>query len=60
MKNGNEYCHSIHQQIVDLIEKSHLGINERVILDKLSFGKMDSLFIRLLLILNRNFITGFT
>jgi hypothetical protein len=38
MKNGKEYCHLIHQQINDLLEKAHLGLNERVILDKLNFG----------------------
>jgi hypothetical protein len=40
MKNGKEYCQSIHQQINDLIQKAYLGENERVILDKLGFGKM--------------------
>ena len=40
MKNGKEYCHSIHQQISDLLQKAYLGDNERMILDKLGFGKM--------------------
>ncbi|CAF5066790.1 unnamed protein product [Rotaria sp. Silwood1] len=35
MKNGEEYRHSIHQQIVNLLEKAHLGNNERIILNKL-------------------------
>lgn len=29
MKNGKEYCQSIHQQIVELLEKAHLGHADR-------------------------------
>jgi len=39
MKNGKEYQNSIHQQIVDLLEKAYLGNDERIILNKLDFGK---------------------
>ncbi|CAF2666978.1 unnamed protein product [Rotaria sp. Silwood2] len=35
MRNGQEYRHSIHQQILNLLEKAHLGNDERVILNKL-------------------------
>jgi len=45
MKNGKEYRHSIHQQIVDLLEKAHLGANERAILNKLDFGMMNVLLL---------------
>jgi hypothetical protein len=62
MKNGKEYCHSIHQQINDLLQKAHVGVNERVILDKLGFGTMiifsRNFILRFYAI--RNFITGFT
>jgi hypothetical protein len=44
MKNGKEYCHSIHQQITDLLAKAYLGDDERAILDKLDFGKMNFCF----------------
>jgi hypothetical protein len=37
MKNGKEYKQSIHQQIIDLLEKAHLGDNEKIILNKLDF-----------------------
>ena len=39
MRNGKEYQRSIQQQIVDLLDKAHLGKEERVILNKLNFGK---------------------
>ena len=42
MKNGKEYCHSIHQQILDLLDKAHLGDDERAIVNELAFGKMQS------------------
>ncbi len=44
MRNGKEYQQSIHQQIVDLLEKGHLGNNERSILNKLDFGTRKILF----------------
>jgi hypothetical protein len=50
MKNGKEYCHLIHQQIIDLLDKAYLGVNERIIIDKLDFGKMFYLFYILFLI----------
>ncbi|CAF1260531.1 unnamed protein product [Adineta ricciae] len=37
MKNGKEYCQSIRQQIVDLLEKAHLNIEERATVEKLDF-----------------------
>ncbi|CAF0804466.1 unnamed protein product [Rotaria sordida] len=40
MKNGKEYCHSIHQQIIDLLEKAHVGDDERVIINKLDFENL--------------------
>ena len=40
MKNGKEYRQSIHQQIIDLLDKTHLGDNERIILNKLDSGKI--------------------
>ncbi|CAF3117056.1 unnamed protein product [Rotaria sp. Silwood2] len=42
MKNGKEYCHSIHQQIIDLLEKIHLDDDERIIIDKLDFENLSS------------------
>ena len=64
MRNGKEYQQSIHQQIVDLLEKGHLGNNERSILNKLDFGTIKILFYFDLKFcffrLNRNIITGFT
>jgi hypothetical protein len=45
MRNGKEYQQSIHQQIVDLLEKGHLGNNERSILNKLDFGTRKILFL---------------
>jgi hypothetical protein len=62
MRNGNEYRQSIHQQIRDLLEKAHLGDNDRAILNKLDFGMMKVPFClsRFYICLNRNFITGFT
>ncbi|CAF4969469.1 unnamed protein product [Rotaria sp. Silwood1] len=42
MRNGKEYCHSIHQQIIDLLEKAHLGNDERVVIDKLDFENISS------------------
>ena len=35
MKNGEAYRCSIHQQILDLLEKAHLGNDEHTILNKL-------------------------
>ncbi|CAF1037891.1 unnamed protein product [Rotaria magnacalcarata] len=37
MKNGKEYRNSIRQQILSLLEKAHLGNDERTILNKLDF-----------------------
>ena len=44
MKNGKEYCQSIRQQIVDLLEKAHLNIEERATVEKLDFGTNDISF----------------
>lgn len=38
MKHGKEYRQSIQQQIVDLLNRSHLGGHERATLEKLDFG----------------------
>jgi hypothetical protein len=43
MKNGKEYCHLIHQQIINLLEKAYLGNEERSILNKLDFGSMKNI-----------------
>jgi hypothetical protein len=43
MKTGKEYCHSIHQQIIDLLEKARLGDEEKIILNKLDFGMLNYL-----------------
>jgi hypothetical protein len=59
MKNGKEYQQSIHQQIVHLLEKAYLGNDERIILNKLDFGRMKILVLWFYFCLNRNFITGF-
>ena len=40
MRNGREYFHSIHQQIIDLLDKAHLGNDERITIEKLDFGKI--------------------
>ena len=45
MKNGKEYQQSIHQQIIDLLEKAHLGNDERIILNKLDFGRITKNFV---------------
>ncbi|CAF0861300.1 unnamed protein product [Adineta steineri] len=37
MQNGKEYCQSIRQQIIDLLDKAHLNDDERIILNKLDF-----------------------
>ena len=42
MKNGKEYCQSIHQQIVDLLDKCRLGDEERVAVNRLPSGKWRS------------------
>jgi hypothetical protein len=47
MKNGKEYQRSIQQQIIDLLEKGHLGKEERIILNKLDFGRRENIFFRL-------------
>jgi hypothetical protein len=61
MKNGKEYQRSIQQQILDLLEKAHLGNGERIILNKLNFGRRKIFFfVYGIFYLNRNFITGFT
>ncbi len=44
MKNGKEYRQSIHQQIIDLLEKAHLGASDRAILNKLDFGMIKTSF----------------
>jgi hypothetical protein len=60
MKNGKEYCHLIHQQIINLLEKAYLSDNERIIINKLDFGKMIYNLLFLIFYLIRNFIIGFT
>ena len=40
MQNGKEYRQSIREQIVDLLDKSHLGDNERSVLKNLDSGKL--------------------
>ncbi|UJR38308.1 hypothetical protein I4U23_030978 [Adineta vaga] len=42
MKHGKEYRQSIRQQIVDLLDKSHLGDDERSILNKLDFENLSA------------------
>ncbi|CAF0869418.1 unnamed protein product [Rotaria sordida] len=42
MKNGHQYRQSIHQQIVNLLEKAHLGNDERIILNKLDSQTLSS------------------
>ncbi|CAM4874743.1 unnamed protein product [Rotaria socialis] len=42
MKNGREYCHSMHQQISDLLGKARVGDDERTILNKLDFENLSS------------------
>ena len=42
MKNGKEYCLSIRQQIVELLEKARLNVEERAVLDQLDFGMRHS------------------
>jgi hypothetical protein len=44
MKNGREYCHSIHQQIIELLEKARLSEDEQVIINKLDFGRINLFF----------------
>jgi hypothetical protein len=51
MKNGKEYQRSIQQQIIDLLEKAHLGKEERIILNKLDFGRRKNIFFSFMIIL---------
>ena len=51
MKNGKEYRQSIQQQIADLLNKAHLGNEERMIVKRLDSGKNRTNFLIVLIFL---------